>query len=125
MDFTWIHTWKGHASKSRLCVRGFKQNIEDMDDTYASTPVLCILKVLIVHALSRQWGIFTYDVTTAFLHAQLNPEATPIYVWAPIEFYPDGQTIGKLKRAVYGLRTAPREWQDHFAKELKKKHWMQ
>ena len=117
LDFTWVHRWKGSEIRSRLCVRGFKQFIADIDDVYASTPVLLILKVLLVHALSVGWSIFTYDVTTAFLHANLDPSAPPIYVWAPAEFFPSGTTMWKLKRAVYGLRTAPKEWQDHFSEE--------
>ena len=120
LTFTWAHRWKGNDIRSRLCVRGFKQVITDIDDTYASTPVLLILKVLLVYALSVGWGIYSFDVTTAFLHATLDPGADPIYVWAPQEYDQDQQHIWRLKKAVYGLRTAPREWQDHFADELMK-----
>ena len=80
MDFTWVHRWKGSDIRSRLCVRGFKQNVTDLDDTFASTPTLIILKVLLVLALALGWSIFTYDVTTAFLHAYLDPEDEPICV---------------------------------------------
>ena len=88
MDFTWAHRWKGSQIRSRLCVRGFKQSIADIDDAYASTPVLLIVKTLLVHALAMNWSIFTYDITTAFLHASLDQESDPIYVWAPSEYWP-------------------------------------
>ena len=88
LDFTWALRWKGSEVRARLCVRGFNQIIKDLDSTFASTPVLIILKLLIVLALAFNWSIFTYDVTTAFLHALLNPEDDPIYVWPPTEYFP-------------------------------------
>ena len=36
----------------------------------------------------------------------------------PHEFYDQGSVLWKLKKARYGLRTAPRAWQDHLAELL-------
>ncbi len=33
--YTWAHLWKGFV-RSRLCARGFMQELHDLDDTYAS-----------------------------------------------------------------------------------------
>ena len=44
MDFTWVHRWKGSDIRSRLCVRGFKQNVTDLGDTLASAHTLIIMK---------------------------------------------------------------------------------
>ena len=55
------------------------------------------------------------DISTPFLHAGLQDD---FYVWPPKEFYPDRTTVWKLKRALYGLRDAPRAWQEHFAQVL-------
>ena len=118
LDFTWAIKWKGSDIRARLCVRGFNQIVKDLDHTFASTPVLLILKLLIVLALSMSWCIFTFDITTAFLHASLDPNDDLIYVWPPVEYFPFREVIWKLKRAVYGLRAAPREWEDHFAEQL-------
>ena len=118
LDFTWALRWNGNDVRARLCVRGFNQRINDVDDTFASTPVLCILKLLLVLALAKGWSLFTYDITTAFLHASLNPEDPPIYVWPPKEYFPPGTIIWRLLKAVYGLRTAPRDWQDHFSQVM-------
>ena len=46
-DFIGVHTWKGMDIRSRLCVRGLTQWIKDLDDTFASTPVLMILRLLL------------------------------------------------------------------------------
>ena len=62
----------------------------------------------------------TWDVSTAFLHAT-RTEEEPIYLRPPMEFYDEESTLWRVKRAVYGLKTSPREWQDCFAKTLTKK----
>ena len=46
LDFTWVHKWKGIEVRSRLCARGFKQWIRDLDSVFASTPAFLILKIL-------------------------------------------------------------------------------
>ena len=108
LDFTWVRRWKGMDKRSRLCVRGFKQWIKDLDDTFASTPVLLMLKCLFVFSVSMQCSICTFDITTAFLHALFNPDDDPIFGWPPEEYFPIKTLVWTLKRAVYGLRTAPR-----------------
>ena len=113
-------TWKGIAVISRLCVRGFKQCIKDLHDTFASTPVLMILQLRLVFAFSVQRSSFTFDITTAFLHAILNPDDDPILVWPPAAYFSNTTLVWKLKAAVYGLRTAPREWQNCFAEAFQK-----
>ena len=56
LAFTWAHRWEGNDIRSRLCVRGFKQVITDIDDTYDSTPVLLILKMLLCVCTLRRLG---------------------------------------------------------------------
>ena len=52
------------------------------------------------------------DVCTAFLHALID---TTLFVIPPKEYYPRGGVLWKLKKAMYGLKSAPKDWQDHFA----------
>ena len=40
----WVHRWKGDEARSRLVARGFDQHITDLDDIYASTPILVSLR---------------------------------------------------------------------------------
>ena len=47
----------------------------------------CFLKLVLVFALSMQWRIFTFDITTAFLHTILNPDDDPIFVLSPEEYF--------------------------------------
>ena len=107
MDTTWVYRWKGPSLRARLCVRGYNQDVADLDLTFASTPVFFILKVLLVIALAKEWAMYALDISVAFLHAPL-PEDEIIYIRPPSEYYPLHNVLWRLHRAVYGLKTSPR-----------------
>ena len=46
----WVHRWKGDTVRSRLVCRGFNEPVADEDQTYASTPLLVMAKLLILYA---------------------------------------------------------------------------
>ena len=96
----------------RLVARGCFQDDMDTDGTVASTPTLVTFRVLLLLSLSRCWTVLTCDISTAFLHA---PMFERLYM-RPVEFYPEGNCLWLLKRAMYGLKQAPVLWQTHFAK---------
>ena len=102
---------KGDGVKCRVCVRGYDQEV-DPDDTYASTPSLITLKLLLTLAVAHGWHILAGDVSTAFLHALLTDE---VFVIPPVEYYPNGGVLWKLRKAMYGLKQSPRMRQQHFA----------
>ena len=113
----WVQQWKGADVKARLVANGFVQHGLDPDSTYASTPALSIAKVLLSLAASHQWDVRLGDVSTAFLHAEL-PDDEMVYVHPPPEYYSDSDAIWKLRKALYGLKSSPRHWQDQFADVL-------
>ena len=51
--------------------KGYKEVVNDLDDIYASTPIFCILRILLTLALAMRWTIKAGDISTAFLHAAL------------------------------------------------------
>ena len=107
----WVKRAKVDGVKCRVCVRGYDQEV-DPDDTCASTPSLITLKLLLTLAVAHGWHILAGDVSTAFLHALLTDE---VFVIPPVEYYPNGGVLWKLRKAVYGLKQSPRMWQQHFA----------
>ena len=98
---TWVLVWES-VVKSRLCVRGYRQQVSSFDDACASTPVIYVVRILLVIALARRWMIYFFDIAAAFVHAPLNSDE-PIHVWPPAEFYPVGNVLWKPKEAMYGL----------------------
>ena len=114
----WVKVRKSDGKvRCRVVVRGYTQEVNDRDEVFASTPSLTTLKLLLTLTSAFGWFVTTGDVSTAFLHA---PMDTDIFVIPPLEFYPEGGVLWKLKRALYGLRNAPKLWQEHFAACMKK-----
>ena len=122
LDCRWVKVWKNETDlRCRVVVRGCFQNVEknEEDNLFASTPSLVTMRLLLCMAMSRNWGRTLGDVSTAFLHAAMSGE---VYVWPPKEFYPNGDCLWKLKKAMCGLRQAPKLWQEHFAEVMTSKH---
>ena len=119
IESKWVNKPKQDEVRCRIVAKGFLETIQDLDNIYASTPIFGILRILLTMALHKQWTIRAGDVSTAFLHA---PAATDnLYMWPPPELYPSGHnstTVWKLNKAIYGLRSSPKSWQDHFAQVL-------
>ena len=105
--------------RCRIVAKGYLETIQDLDNIYVSTPTFGTLRILLTMAQRNHWTIQAGDVSTAFLHA---PAATDnLYMWPPPELYSSGHnttTVWKLNKAIYGLRSSPKSWQDHFAQVL-------
>ena len=86
----WVHRWKGDSVRSRLVCRGFTEEVKDEGQTYASTPLLVMVKLLVLLSLSLNWHIEFWDVGIAFLHASVSAE---LYVAPPKEFYDQGTVL--------------------------------
>ena len=106
--------------KARLIVQGMN---EECDDTYSPTPMAESIRLVITLAVSNNWDIRFTDVSTAFLHADVigNP-----YVYPPeTENLDNTNTVWKLNKAQYGLKSAPKAWNQHLTKVLKGLGWTQ
>ncbi|CAI5959714.1 unnamed protein product [Closterium sp. NIES-64] len=79
--------------------------------TFSPTPKMTTLRVLLHVAAQRDYELHSLDFSTAFLQGSLHEE---IWLRRPRGFtgsFPPG-TQWSLRRPVYGLRQAPREWHD-------------
>ena len=103
--------------KTRLVCRGFNEEIESKDDIYAAAPSLSTCKLLLNHGLNRNHVMYFGDINAAFLHA---PVVQETLVKPPADFISsDGSVvIWKLKKALYGLKSAPKSWQAHLTGQL-------
>ncbi|CAA7056013.1 unnamed protein product [Microthlaspi erraticum] len=76
---------------------------------FAPVARLETIRLLIDLAASHGWEIYHLDVKTAFLHGELKET---VYVCQPEGFEKEGSgsKVYKLNKALYGLRQAPRAW---------------
>ncbi|CAI7836277.1 unnamed protein product, partial [Closterium sp. NIES-53] len=100
------------AFKACYVARGFSQRQGvDFFQTISPTPKMTTLRVLLHIAAQRDYELHSLDFSTAFLQGSLHEE---IWLRCPPGFtgsFPTG-TLWSLRRPVYGLRQAPREWHD-------------
>ncbi|CAI7752910.1 unnamed protein product [Closterium sp. NIES-54] len=98
--------------KARYVARGFSQRQGvDFFHTFSPTLKMTTLWVLLHVAAQRDYEQHSLDLSTAFLQGSLHEE---IWLRHPPGFagsFPAG-TQWSLRRPVYGLRQAPREWHD-------------
>ncbi|CAI5969102.1 unnamed protein product [Closterium sp. NIES-64] len=98
--------------KARYVARGFcqRQGV-DYFQTFSPTPKMTTFQVLLHIATQCDYELHSLDFSTAFLQGSLHEE---IWLRCPLGFtgsFPPG-TQCSLRRPVYGLRQAPREWHD-------------
>ena len=132
-DVTWIfkikesHVDRKRRYKARCCFRGDRQIYGlHYDETFAPVVRHKTLRALI--AVSAQQGLHLHnmDVDTAFLYGIMGDDEPAIYVKIPDgypipkEFVKSGKPVcGRLRKALYGLRQAPRLWNQNIDSYLK------
>jgi len=121
LDCMWVYTYKldkhhrFQKCKARLVVRGDQQRHLTTQDTYAATLAGRSFRLLMSMAARFDLELSQYDVTNAFVHANLDRE---IYMRMPRGYSRPG-TILQLQKALYGLRISPLLWQRVFTNALK------
>ncbi|GJP67621.1 hypothetical protein CLOP_g24418 [Closterium sp. NIES-67] len=94
--------------KSRLVARGFQQTKgKDYDEVFAPVGKGTTLRVLLAIAALLGWKIRQMDIVTAFLNGIILEE---VYMKQPEELDDGSSRVCRLKKAIYGLKKAPRAW---------------
>lgn len=125
----WIYKTKFKADgsidkyKARLVILGYKQTYGiDYMETFAPVAKMATVRALLAVAAMKEWHVHQLDVSNAFLNGDL--EET-VYMLMPQGYTGYGSRIEqsqmmtrggntrmvcRLKKALYGLRQAPRQW---------------
>ncbi|GJT01454.1 retrotransposon protein, putative, ty1-copia subclass [Tanacetum coccineum] len=109
-----------HTYKACLVAKGYTQTPGiDYEETFSPVADIRAIRILIAIAAYYDYEIWQMDVKTAFLNGYLNEE---VYMEQPEGFvnpkYPN--RVCKLKRSIYGLKQASRQWNKRFDDEIKK-----
>jgi len=94
--------------KARLVAKGYVQRPGiDFEEDFAPVTRLESVHLLLAVAAHESWEVHHMDVKSAFLNGDLQEE---VYVSQPAGFIIQGaeHKVLKLKKALYGLRQAPR-----------------
>ncbi len=101
--------------RARLVCQGFSQ-VKDVSYWESFSPVVSFTTIRLRIALTAlpQWHAIHYDVSVAFITAEIDPTQPPIYC-RPAEGYESRtESVYLLKRYLYGMRDSPRGYDLHF-----------
>ena len=104
----------GRSIKATLVARGFE---EDLMNKKVDSPTCSrqALRMVISTATTNHWEIKSLDIKSAFLQGK---EITrDVFVMPPKDIR-EPNKVWKLKRCLYGLNDAPREWYNKLSERL-------
>jgi hypothetical protein len=96
--------------KARVTPKGYEQ-VRGKDYFEIFAPTVSYKTLRLVLSLTARWGhkLDQMDVGSAFLHADVHED---VYIELPEGYRPrsKGDVVLKLRKALYGIHQAPREW---------------
>ncbi|PKU66194.1 Retrovirus-related Pol polyprotein from transposon TNT 1-94 [Dendrobium catenatum] len=104
--------------KARLVAQGNQQQYGlDYLDTFSPVAKLPTVRILLAVAIFHKWNVHQLDVSNAFLHGDIKET---VYMRQPKGFEDSIHPthVCKLRKAIYGLRQAPRQWYTTFTEYL-------
>nr|GEV98269.1 retrovirus-related Pol polyprotein from transposon TNT 1-94 [Tanacetum cinerariifolium] len=108
-------------NKARLVAKGYAQEEGiDFEESFVPVARLEAVRIFIAYATHKSFLIYQMDMKTDFLKGPLKEE---VYVAQPDGFVDldHPEKVYRLRKALYGLKKAPKEWYDKFSKFLTSK----
>lgn len=100
--------------KARLVAKGYTQQPGiDFHDTFSPTAKIVTIRCLLSLAAANNWSLTQMDVANAFIQGDLDEE---IFMHLPLGYHiQDSQKVCRLRKSLYGLKKATRQWNHKFA----------
>lgn len=100
--------------KARLVVKGYTQQPGiDFHDTFSPTAKIVTIRCLLSLAALNHWSITQMDVANAFLQGDLEEEI--FMILSPGYHTRASKKVCLLRKSLYGLKHASRQWNHKFA----------
>lgn len=110
IDTRWVFKIKQDGTKkARLVAKGYQE--DTLYNDYAPFARMPTIRMMISYALYQNWKVKQLDIPTAFLNGNLD---TNVYIKTLKGVTNDTDKVLKLKISLYGLRSAPRKWNERF-----------
>jgi hypothetical protein len=96
--------------KERFMARGFSQKEgEDYDRTFAPVSIYTSFRAIMSLVSTMGWSLHQMDANKTFLNGEIEEE---VYIEQPqcFEVQPRDTNVCRLKKALFGLKQAPRAW---------------
>ena len=114
LDTKWVFKVKTKGDgrfdrfKMRFSASGFRQVFGlDYNGTFAPVGKYTTARALLMIATARDYEIHQMDISSAFLHGDLEEE---VYLTQTQGFEDGSDKVLKLKKTLYGLKQSPRCW---------------
>ena len=91
-----------------MVAKGFSQ-VQGVDyhETFAPVAKMDSICPVLAILASKHWEVHHMDVNSSFIHGYIHEE---IYMKQPKGYITDPSLVCKLKKSLYWLKQAPREW---------------
>ncbi|GJZ85354.1 retrovirus-related pol polyprotein from transposon TNT 1-94 [Tanacetum coccineum] len=112
-----------YHNKARIVAQGFRQEESiNFEESFAPVAKIEAIRIFVANETNKNMTIFKMDVKTGFLNGELKEE---VYVSQPEGFVDQDNRshVYKLKKALCGLKQAPRAWYDMLSIFLISQHF--
>ena len=124
----WIYKIKTFSNgsieryKTRLVAKSFTQEYGiDYEETFAPVARISSVCSLLAVVVANKWNLFQMDVKNAFLNGDLSEE---VYMQPPPGLSIESNKVCHLRRALHGLKQAPRAWFAKFSSTISRLGYM-
>ncbi|CAE7227139.1 GIP [Symbiodinium sp. CCMP2592] len=118
---------KAYRRKCRAVACGNFTEITSEENTYSAGAQAEAVRIALAVASGEPWAAYVTDISQAFLRAPLPDLERLILLRPPAHFVLAGicqaSEVWRARRAVYGLREAPKWWSDYRDRVLSQASW--